>query len=116
MSEAQLHEYINNIVNEELQNEISWNQLKQGAATMFGSGNGGAMDRIRKTGKNWTAQGEIDNMNKLKQQLQSFIEQGEITPDMTIGQLMGGKFQKGNFASRTGQRQAMINARGGKKF
>ena len=45
MNEAQLQNYIQNIINEELENEGVFNQIKQGvkgaAAGMFGKGRGG---------------------------------------------------------------------------
>lgn len=49
MNEAQLQRYVQSIINEELENEGFFNQLKQGvkgaAAGMFGKGRGGGSRR-----------------------------------------------------------------------
>lgn len=105
LTEADLHRIINQCVNEALENEISINQLKTGAKTFFGGGNKGRglKDRLQNAKKNYNLQGEYDNMQSLINQLSQFVDSGQIDPNTTIAQLVGGKYNGGKFGKMTGK-------------
>lgn len=94
-----------------------WNQTKTAANTMFqGNSNMGLKDRFNNAKKNWGTQGQLNGLNSLKQQLEQFIDSGQLNPNMTIAQLVGGKYNNNKFGRMTGMignRQSQINKRGG---
>lgn len=66
-----------------------WNQVKNAAGTAF-SGNGGSLQtRYSNAKKNWDTQGELNGMNNLQQQLMQLLDDRKISPDTTVGQLVG---------------------------
>ena len=98
MNEAQLQHYIQNIINEELENEGMFNQIKQGvkgaAAGMFGKGRGGGLvDRFKaakdNATKNYQAQGQIDTKQEVFDYLTNLVNQGKVKPETTVYQLVG---------------------------
>ena len=55
-------------------------------------------------------------MNNLKQQLEQFIDSGQLNPQMTIAQLVGGKYNDNKFGRMSGMianRKSQISKRGG---
>ena len=104
MNEAQMSRYIQNIINEELENEgwfgDKWKQAKTYANTAFQNGGEegvGLKDRFNAAKKNWKTQGELN-------------------PQMTIAQLIGGKLNNnkfGNLSAKMANRQGQISRRGG---
>lgn len=76
-------------------------------------------DRVSKAKKNWNTQGELNNLNNLKRQLSHFVDSGQLNPQMTIAQLIGGKYNNGKFgriSSMTANRQGQIKRRGGTSY
>lgn len=74
MNEAQMSRYIQNIINEELENEgwfgDKWKQAKTYANTAFQNGGEegvGLKDRFNAAKKNWKTQGELNNLSNLRQ-------------------------------------------------
>ena len=60
------------------------------------------------------SQGEFDDMGKLKETLSAMLDRREISPNTTVAQLVGGKYNKGRFGTMTGvmgNRQAQMNGR-----
>lgn len=123
MNEAQLNRYIQNIINEELENEgwfgDKWKQAKTAANTAFQNGGEGGMglkDRFNAAKKNWGTQGELNDLSNLRQQLEQYVEAGQLNPQMTIAQLVGGKLNNnkfGNLSAKMANRQGQISRRGG---
>ena len=98
MNEAQMSRYIQNIINEELENEgwfgDKWKQAKTAANTAFQNGGEegiGLKDRFNAAKKNWQTQGELNGLSNLRQQLEQYVDAGQLNPQMTIAQLVGGK-------------------------
>ena len=73
-------------------------------------------DRFNNAKKNWNTQGELNNINNLRQSLINFVEAGQIDTNMTIGQLIGGKYNNNKFGkmnAMTNNRIGQIKRRGG---
>ena len=112
LTESQLNDLIResvyNVLNEEDMEE-GWlsNKLKQGKQalkTAFqDSDEMSIRDRWNNAKKNWSNQGELNNLNDLIQSISEFVDNGEIDPQTTIAQLIGGKYNHGRFGRMTGK-------------
>ena len=112
LTESQLNDLIResvyNVLNEEDMEE-GWlnNKFKQGKQalkTAFqNSDEMSIRDRWNNAKKNWNNQGELNNLNDLIQSISEFVDNGEIDPQTTIAQLIGGKYNHGRFGRMTGK-------------
>lgn len=112
LTESQLNDIIResvyNVLNEEDMEE-GWlsNKFKQGKQalkTAFQDGDEMSIrDRWNNAKKNWSNQGELNNINDLIQSISEFVDNGEIDPQTTIAQLIGGKYNHGRFGRMTGK-------------
>lgn len=112
LTESQLNDLIResvyNVLNEEDMEE-GWlnNKFKQGKQalkTAFqNSDEMSIRDRWNNAKKNWSNQGELNNLNDLIQSISEFVDNGEIDPQATIAQLIGGKYNHGRFGRMTGK-------------
>lgn len=112
LTESQLNDLIResvyNVLNEEDMEE-GWlnNKFKQGKQalkTAFqNSDEMSIRDRWNNAKKNWSNQGELNNLNDLIQSISEFVDNGEIDPQTTIAQLIGGKYNHGRFGRMTGK-------------
>lgn len=96
-----------------------WNQTKSAFNTMTqrnGNSDMGIKDMFQAAKKNWNTQGELNGLNDLIEKLSKFIDSGNIDPQMTIGQLIGGKYNNNKFdkmSAIANNRKAQIKRRGG---
>ena len=103
-----IREWVYNVLNEEDMEE-GWlsNKFKQGKQalkTAFQDGDEMSIrDRWNNAKKNWSNQGELNNLNDLIQSISEFVDNGEIDPQTTIAQLIGGKYNHGRFGRMTGK-------------
>lgn len=112
LTESQLNDLIResvyNVLNEEDMEE-GWlsNKFKQGKQalkTAFqNSDEMSIRDRWNNARRNWSNQGELNNLNDLIQSISEFVDNGEIDPQTTIAQLIGGKYNHGRFGRMTGK-------------
>jgi|GEM_PF-4443338 len=131
LTEAQLHrvikESVQNILNEQMDEELEegWfgdklNQAKAAVGTAFQDNrNMGIRDRLNKSKQNWNTQGELNGLNNLSKQLSQFVDNGQLDPQMTIAQLIGGKYNGGKFGRMSGMsanRMGQISRRGGTAY
>lgn len=96
-----------------------WNQVKSAATTLGQGGDAGIKDRFNQAKANWKSQGELNNLNTLKQMLSNFVDAGQLNPQMTIAQLIGGKYNNNKFGRITGMaanRKGQISRRGGSHY
>lgn len=94
-----------------------WNQAKAAGSTMLGKGNGGLKNRFQQSTKNWNTQGKLNDLNGLRTQLEKYIDAGQISPETTVAQLVGGKYRNGQFGKLTAQQgnlKGQITKNGGK--
>lgn len=121
---ALVNESVKKVINEAIQNgELDegwlgdkWSQIKTGANTLTQSGDMSLKDRFGAAKKNWTSQGELNNINNLSAQLSKFVEAGQLNPNMTIAQLIGGKINGNKFgrmSAMAANRKSQISKRGG---
>ena len=112
LTESQLNDLIResvyNVLNEEDMEEgwlnNKYKQGKQALKTAFqNSDNMSIRDRWNNAKKNWSNQGELNNLNDLIQSISEFVDNGEIDPQTTIAQLIGGKYNHGRFGRMTGR-------------
>lgn len=128
LTESDLHNLIMEAV-EEVMNETDeleegwlgdkWNQAKSAATTFGQSGDMGIKNRFQTAKSNWKTQGELNNINKLKQSLSDFVDAGQLNPNMTIAQLIGGKYNNNKFGRMSGMaanRRSQIAKRGGSYY
>lgn len=118
LTESELYNVIAEQVNEALQDEGFWNNLKTGAKTFFSNTNNdrGISDRWNNAKKNYRLQGEYDNFSSLIQTLSKMIDDGEIDPQITVAQFVGGKYNpRSRFGTLTGKmnnRMSQMRANG----
>jgi hypothetical protein len=61
----------------------------------------------------------LNGLNNLSQQLSQFVDNGQLDSQMTIAQLIGGKYNGGKFGRMSGMaanRMGQINRRGGTAY
>lgn len=99
LTESEFQEMVYSTINEALQDEGFWNNLKTGAKTFVSSNNrgGGIAGRFQNAKKNYNLQGQYDNMGDLVNKLTQFVEAGQIDPQITVAQLIGGKMNGNKF-------------------
>ena len=107
LTEEKLRNIISETISQylnEAENEGLWNQGKTAAKTFFSgkhAGNGlGA--RFNAAKKNFQTQGKLDDIQGLIQQLSQMVDNRQIDPNITVAQLIGGKYNKGRFGKMTG--------------
>ena len=105
LTESELHNIISECIQEAIEDEGFMNQAITGAKTFFGAGNNGKglKDRFQSAKKNYNLQGQYDDLNSLLGKLKQYVADREIDPQMTVGQLIGGEYNKGKFGKMTGQ-------------
>lgn len=105
LTESELKEQIAKCITEALEDEGLWNNLKTGAKTFMSDKNKGKgfSGRWNNAKKNFSLQGEYDNIQKLISELSKFVDAGQIDPNKTIAQLIGGKYNGNKFGSMTGK-------------
>lgn len=115
-----IREAVENVIeSEELEEGLvrnKWNQLATAGRTMFQKGDMNLKNRFKNAAKNWTTQGELNDINDLSAQLSAFVEAGQLNPNMTIAQLIGGKINGNRFGRMSGMaanRIGQISKRGG---
>lgn len=116
MNEEQFHRFLKNIVNETINSqeidEGLWDQVKTGAKTFFNpkkdsnnTTNDGRVDlsnRFNNAKNNFQLRGQYDNMNDLRNKLIELINNRNISPETTIGQLIGGKYNNNRYGTMNG--------------
>lgn len=126
LTESDLHriieESVTNILAENDMEEgwfgDKWNQTKSAVGTAFGGG-GNFGQRMQNAKKNWNTQGDLNNINNLKQQLIQMLDARQISPQTTVAQLVGGKYNNNKFGTMTGMaanRMGQISRRGGNAY
>lgn len=96
-----------------------WNQAKAAGNTLMQKGDVSLKNRFKNAGKNWASQGELNNINNLASQLSAFVEAGQLNPNMTIAQLIGGKMNNNKFgrmSAMSANRKSQIAKRGGSAY
>lgn len=131
ITESDLHqiikESVQSILNEQMNEELEenwfgdkWKQTKSAFSTATQNNRDlGLKDRFTKAKQNWNSQGELNNLNNLAQQLSQFVDAGQLNPQMTIAQLIGGKYNGGRFGRMSGMaanRKGQISRRGGSSY
>jgi len=103
--------------------EISMNQIKSGIGTVFSKNTStkpmGLTQRLKNGYTNFKNQGKLDDLSNLKQQLEQYIDAGQLNPQMTIAQLVGGKYNGNKFGRLTGQMgnmRSQISKKGGTAY
>lgn len=123
LTESDLHriveESVVNILAENDMEEGWWNQAKSAVGTALQKQGGSLGDRWQKAKKNWSSQGELDDLSKLRQDLAKLLDARQISPQTTVGQLVGGKYNNNRFGTMTGMianRKGQIGKRGGTAY
>lgn len=128
LTEARLHQILMEVVQSELdENEVeeSWvgdklNQAKSAIGTFLHKDESDDWKTgFKKAKANWKSQGELNDLNNLKNALVDFIDAGQLNPNMTIAQLVGGKYNNNKFGRLTGMaanRRGQIKRRGGSAY
>ncbi len=123
LTESELRDMIQQSINEAMQDE-NWvddkiNQGKSAVKTMFNKEGGDLRQRIRNAKKNWTAQGELNDIGNLRKELEDLVDKRGIDPNTTIAQLIGGKYNNNKFGTMSGMmnnRKTNIQRRGGNAY
>ena len=123
LTESELRDMIHQSINEAMQDE-NWavdkiNQGKSAVKTLFNKEGGDFGKRISNAKKNWTAQGEFNDIGNLRKQLEDLVDKRAIDPNTTIAQLIGGKYNNNKFGTISGMmnnRKGSIKRRGGNAY
>ena len=126
LTESDLHRIIkesvaNVLAEEEFEEgwlEDKWKQTKSAVGTAF-NGEGNVGQRMQNAKKNWNNQGELNGLNNLQQQLDQLIDARKISPQTTVAQLVGGKYNNNKFGTLTGMaanRKGRISKNGGRSY
>ena len=119
LTKRQLQQIIQESIEDALNNEEEldegfFNNMKTAGKTFF-SGKGGSFgDRFQKAKQNYNTQNEYDNLSSLKTQLSDLLDKRMISPNTTVAQLVGGKYNNNRFGTITGMmgnRQKQMNHR-----
>ena len=118
-----IEESVRRVIAENMEDE-NWfgDKLKQGKSAVGTALNGNVgsfKQRLTNARKNWKAQGELNDINNLIQQLSQFVDARQISPQTTVAQLIGGKYNNnryGRMTSVAGNRQSQIAGRGGTAY
>lgn len=119
LTESELRQMIEESINEAMQDEGLWNQLKQGTKAAFGKGDMGARNqtnqkvrsgngglnlgqRAKAFKTNFQSQGVIDNANEIVDGLQKLVDSGVATWQSTLGEVWGQMNQQKAQATRRG--------------
>jgi len=127
LTESDLHriveESVANILSENGMEEgwfgDKWNQTKSAVGTAFSKKGGSMGQRLQNARKNWNTQGELNGLNNLRQQLTQMLDARQITPQTTVAQLVGGKYNNNKFGTMTSMaanRRGQILRRGGTAY
>lgn len=131
LTESQLHQLIQDCVNESLRErereemDENWlkdkvNQTRSAIKTFTNRDKDASMyQRFSNAKKNWNSQGELNGFQNLRDQLSQYLDAGQIDPQTTVAQLVGGKYNGNKFGKLTGQianRRAQISNRGGNAY
>lgn len=90
-----IKESVQQILKENPENEGFWNNLKTGAKTFMNNDNRQGLDlknRWNAAKSNFKTQGEYDDIKDLIQKLSQLLDQRKISPQTTVAQLVGGKY------------------------
>ena len=123
LTESELRDMIEMSINEAMQDE-NWvadkiNQGKSAVKTIFNKEGGDFGKRISNAKKNWTTQGELNDIGNLRKQLEDLVDKRAIDPNTTIAQLIGGKYNNNKFGTISGMmnnRKGNIKRRGGNAY
>lgn len=118
MIEESVVRYLNENEMEEGWLGDKWNQMKTAANTFAQKSNDGMgiKNRFNAAKKNWNTQGELNDISNLQQMLIQMLDAKQISPNTTVAQLVGGKYNSGKFGTMTGMaanRRQQIQRRGG---
>lgn len=139
INEAQLRaiiaEAVENVLNaedaplDENEMEEGWlgdkfNQARSAASSFAGArvpadSNQSIRNRFSAAKKSWQNQGELNGLQNLLNQLSQFVDNGQINPQSTVAQLIGGKYNNNKFGNITGKlnnRRSQIMNRGGRAY
>ena len=76
----------------------------------------GFKDRFNAAKKNWNVQGQLNDISNLQQALMQLLDTKKISPNTTVAQLVGGKYNNNKFGTMTGMaanRRGQITRNGG---
>jgi len=128
LSEQELHYLVEEAVKSYLiENEENegwfgdkWNQAKSAfsTATQDGGEQGmGLKKRFQNAKKNWSTQGQMNDLNNAIEILYKYVHGGKINPNMTVQQLFGVKDKtNGYFGKVLGGQMRAIQSRGGNSY
>ena len=118
-----IEESVRRVIAENMEDEFNlrgkYNQVQSAGHTLFNKESGDWKERLKKARKNWTSQGELNDINSLIQQLTQLIDARKIDPQITVGQLVGGKYNNNRFGKMTAiaaNRRGQILGRGGTAY
>ena len=123
LTESELKEMIEMSINEAMENEgwlgNKWKQTKSAVGSAFNNDDSGLKQKLQNAKNNWVSQGELKGISSLRQQLTQMLDARQISPDTTVAQLVGGKYNNNKFGRMTGMeanRRNQIKRRGGNAY
>ena len=130
ISESELRYLVNESVKNYLrenEEDESWvgdkfNQGKAALSTIWGgkedkAGNKPSLrKRVSNMKKNWTTQGNLNDLNNAIEVLYKYVNDGEINPNLTVKQLFGAKGKNGKIGQYLGNMASQISRRGGTAY
>lgn len=107
LTESELNQIIEEsvkvIINENMEDEGFWNNLKTGAKTFVGKSSGdkglNLKQRWANAKKNFNTQGEYDDLKDLLTKMRELVNKKQLDPNKTVAQLLGGALNGNKFGT-----------------
>jgi hypothetical protein len=135
LTESELHNLVNESVKiylrenseDEIGNPLDYvrnkgRQMKAAVSSLTGgkkdsAGNSPTLrKRITNARKNWSTQGQLNDLNDAIEILYKYVNNGDINPNLTVAQLFGTKGKNGKMGQYLGNLSSQITRRGGKGY
>lgn len=114
-----IEESVTTIINENMEDEGFWNNLKTGAKTFVGKSSGDKGLNLKKrwenAKKNFNTQGEYDDLKDLLTKMRELVDKKQLDPNKTVAQLLGGALNGNKFGTMdamTANRMSQMRKRG----
>ena len=95
LTESDLHRIIMESIQETMENEGLWNNIKAGAKTFMGQSGQGVNSRFKNAKANFKAQGQFDETIDLGRKLRDYIIDNQIPAETPVSSILARLFGRG---------------------
>ena len=92
LTESDLHRIIMESIQETMEDEGLWDNIKAGAKTFMGQGGDSITNRFKNAKANFKAQGQFDNIKDLGKNLRTYVIDNQIPAKTPVGNVLARLF------------------------